>query len=321
MFTPRGRRGPGQGAGATPAREGPTPARGIAAALTAVLLFGSVVVMQASLRAHGVTPMAAVGLRYLISAFICAGVLVAGGRTLLPIRGERWRALLLGAGVYALQAGLFYAALGHGTAGAVSMLFYTYPVMVLLVGLALTRRAPTARAGVAALASFAGAALLVAAGGSVVLDGTGAVLALASSVCVAGFLLANNALLPRSTSLAAAAMVSLGVAASTLALTPLTGGIGTLTGSSWVLLLASGIATGLGTAAMYTALAALGAPRTSSILAAQTAVAVLGSWWLLNEPVVAAQLVGGTFILGAVVLSARAGGGAGREASAARARR
>jgi drug/metabolite transporter (DMT)-like permease len=183
--------------------------------------------------------------------------------------------------------------------------------MVLLVGFVLTRRSPTARAGVAALASFTGAALLVAAGGSVVLDGTGALLALSSSVCVAGFLLANNALLPRSTSLAAAAMVSTGVAVSTLALTPLSGGVGTLSGVSWVLLLSAGVATGLGTAAMYTALAALGAPRTSSILAGQTAVAVLGSWWLLDEPVVLAQLVGGTFILAAVVLSARVGQAAG----------
>jgi drug/metabolite transporter (DMT)-like permease len=56
---------------------------------------------------------------------------------------------------------------------------------------------------------------------------------------------------------------------------------------------------------MYTALATLGAPRTSSILAGQTAVAVIGSWWLLDDPVVLGQLVGGAFIVAAVVLSAR----------------
>lgn len=281
-------------------------AQGLVAALVAVILFGATVVLQASLRRRGVEPMAAVGLRYLVAALICVAVLAAGQRTVLPVVGERARAFFLGAVVYALQAVLFYVALGHGTAGAVSILFYTYPVMVLVILLARTRRPPTARMGVAALASFTGAALLVAAGSSVVLDGTGAVLALSSSACAAGFLVANNELLPRSSALAAAAMVSTGVAASTLLLVPVTGGPGTLEGVSWVLLLTAGVATGLGTAAMYTALAALGAPRTSSILAGQTAVAVIGSWWLLDDPVVAAQLVGGAFIVAAVVLSARA---------------
>ncbi len=251
--------------------------------------------------------MAAVGLRYLVSAMVCTGVLVATRKPVLPVPGERGRAFLLGALVYALQAVLFYLALGHGTAGAVSMLFYTYPVMVVLILLVRTRRPPTPRITTAAVASFAGAALLVGAGSAVVLDGVGAVLALSSSACAAGFLVAQNLLLPRSSSLAAAAMVSTGVAVSTLILAPAFGGAGTLEGVGWVLLLAAGVATGLGTAAMYTALAALGAPRTSAILAGQTAVAVIGSWWLLNDPVVLGQLIGGAFIVAAVVLSALSG--------------
>jgi drug/metabolite transporter (DMT)-like permease len=280
--------------------------RGLAAALAAVVLFGATVVLQADLQRRGVTAMAGVGLRYVIAAAVCAAILTATRQTVLPADGERGRAFALGALVYALQAVLFYLALGHGTAGAVSMLFYTYPVMVLGITLALTRRAPTARMSVAGLASAAGAALLVAAGSEVVLDGAGAALALASSACAAGFLVANNAILPRSGSLAAAAMVSLGVATSTLLLAPVAGGFGDLDGTGWLLLVTSGAATGLGTAAMYTALGDLGAPRTSSILAGQTAVAVLGSWWLLDDPVVFGQLVGGAFIVAAVVLSARA---------------
>ena len=289
-----------------PRRAGAGSAAGIAAALAAVLLFGSTVVLQAALHRRGVAAMTAVGLRYVVSAAVCAGVLAARGRTVLPVPGERGRAFALGALVYAVQSILFYVALGHGTAGAVSMLFYTYPVMVLGIVLARTRVRPTTRVAAAALASVAGAALLVAAGSSVVLDGTGVVLALASSACAAGFLVANNTLLPRSASLAAAAMVSAGVAVSTLVLAPFFGGAGTLEGWSWGMLLAAGAATGLGTAAMYTALASLGAPRTSAILAAQTAVAVTGSWWLLDDPVVAGQLIGGAFIFAAVVLSSRA---------------
>lgn len=279
---------------------------GVAAAGTAVVLFGITVVIQASLRRHGVGAMAAVGLRYLISAGVCAAVLAARRAAVLPVPGERIRAFFLGAIVYAVQAVLFYVALGHGTAGAVSMLFYTYPVMVLGITLVRTRRPLTGRTAAAGLASCAGAGLLVAAGSSVVVDAAGIALALASSACAAGFMVAQNDLLPRSPSLAAAALVSAGVAFSTCATSPLFGGFGSLSAASWGLLLAAGAATGLGTAAMYTALAALGAPRTSAILAAQTAVAVAGSWWVLGEPVVAGQLVGGFFIFVAVVLASRA---------------
>lgn len=290
------------------ARPDPAVARGVSAALVAVVLFGATVVLQGALHRRGVPALAAVGLRYLIAAALCAAFLAVTRAVVLPVREERGRAFVLGALVYAVQAILFYVALGHGTAGAVSMLFYTYPVMVLGIMLARTRRPPTTRQSTAALLSFTGAALLVAAGSAVVLDGTGAVLALASSACAAGFLVANNELLPRSTSLSATVMVSTGVAASTLLVAPVAGGFTGFDATSWVLLLAAGAATGVGTAAMYTALAALGAPRTSSILAGQTGVAVLGSWWLLDDPVVAGQLVGGAFIVAAVVLSARRSG-------------
>lgn len=279
---------------------------GVLSALAAVLLFGATVVLQAALHRRGIPAMAAVGLRYLISAAVCAGILAARRNPVLPVSGERARAFLLGALVYALQAVLFYLALGHGTAGAVSIMFYTYPVMVLAVVLARTRRRPTPRIGAAALASAGGAGLLAGAGGSVVIDGAGVALALSSSACAAGFLVANNDLLPRSPALAAAAFVSVGVAFSTLVLTPLTGGTGTIDGPALALLLSSGAATGLGTAAMYVALARIGAPRTSSVLVAQAGVAVLGSWLFLGDPVVAAQLAGGACIVAGVVLAAGA---------------
>jgi drug/metabolite transporter (DMT)-like permease len=75
------------------ARAGPTSGtEGIAAALAAVFLFGATVVLQASLHRRGVGAMAPVGLRYLVAALVCAAVLVAGRRPVLPVVGERGRA-------------------------------------------------------------------------------------------------------------------------------------------------------------------------------------------------------------------------------------
>ena len=102
-----------------------------------------------------------------------------------------------------------------------------------------------------------------------------------------------------------AAMVSAGVATSTLMAAPVLDDPQIIDSTAAWLLITSGIATALGTVAMYVALQRLGAPRTSAILTAQIAVAVAGSWWVLHEPVLAGQLVGGVAIIAAVVLAAR----------------
>src|SRR4051794_28955285 len=56
-------------------------AAGIAAALAAVVLFGATVVLQASLHRRGVSAMSAVGLRYAVSAVVCAAILAARRRS------------------------------------------------------------------------------------------------------------------------------------------------------------------------------------------------------------------------------------------------
>ena len=129
-----------------------------------MLLFGLTVVLQGALVREGVAPFAAVGVRYLCSGLVCLAAAVVWGRSALPVQGERGSAVLLGAVVYGLQAVLFYTALGHGTVASVALLFYTYPVLVLLAALALRRQRWSWAAGVSAGLSACGAALVVASG-------------------------------------------------------------------------------------------------------------------------------------------------------------
>jgi drug/metabolite transporter (DMT)-like permease len=276
--------------------------RGLLIGFAAVLLFGFTVVMQAFLVEEGIRPFAAVGIRYAISGLVCLVIVLGMRRPALPVRGERLSAILLGAIAYGLQAVLFYGALEHGTVASVSLLFYTYPVLVLVASLVLRLRAWAWLAGASALMSAMGAALVVAAGREVTIDGTGVAMALGSSACVMVFLLANSRLIPRTPALAAAAWVSFGVAASTLSLALILGELETLSARAWLVLVISGATTGLGTAAMYVALGLLG--PTSVILSLQTVVAIVGSALLLGQPVLVGQIIGGAAILGAIALSA-----------------
>ncbi len=281
------------------------PSRGLRTGLATVLLFGLTVVLQGSLVRQGIAPFAAVGVRYLLAGLVCLAVVGVSGRSPLPVRGEFRAAVLLGAVVYGLQAVLFYAALGHGTVASVLLLFYTYPVLVLVASLALRRVAWSRVAGGSALLSATGAAVVVAAGRQVTIDAAGVAMALGSAACVAVFLMANGRLIPRTPALVSAAWVSFGVALSTLGAAAFRGELSVYPLRAWLALAAAGAATGLGTAGMYRTLSALGPAPTSVLLSLQTVVAIGGSSWLLGQPLLWGQAAGGAAIVAAIALAAR----------------
>ncbi len=278
--------------------------RGLAFGLVTVLLFGITVVLQALLVEEGVPSFTAVGIRYLWSGLICIAIAAFLRRPLMPVHGERIAAILLGAIAYGLQAILFYSALGHGTVASVSLLFYTYPIVVLLASVALRLRAWSWIAGGSAVLSALGAAMIVTSGRHVAIDGVGVAMALGSSWCVAVFLIANARLIPRSPAIVAAAWVSFGVALSTLAVAGVLGDLHAISTRAWIILFISGATTGLGTVGMYVTLGELGPPPTSVLLSLQTVVAIGGAALLLGQPLFLGQMLGGAAILGAITLMA-----------------
>lgn len=282
----------------------PHPRRGLLVGFATVLLFGLTVILQAFLVRDGIAPAAAVGVRYLLAGLVCLGIVRLTGRSLVPVAGEWRAAVLLGAIVYGLQAVLFYAALGHGSVASVSLLFYTYPVLVLGASLVLRQATWTWVAGSSAALSACGAAAVVGSGREVSIDGAGIAMALSSAACVAVFLLANQRLIPQTPALVSAAWVSLGVALSTLLVAAARNELQLYSARSWLILLAAGAATGLGTAGMYRTLVALGPPSTSVLLSLQTVVAIGGSALLLGQPVLLGQVAGGVAILAAIALAA-----------------
>lgn len=278
--------------------------RGLIVGFITVLLFGLTVILQAVLVEEGIKPFAAVGIRYLVAGIVCLAVVVVTRQSVLPHKGERIPAVLLGAFVYGLQAVLFYNALNFGTVASVSLLFYTYPVIVLLASLALGIRRWSWISGGSAGLCFLGAALVVATGRAVTIEPIGIALALGSACFVAGFLLVNKRLIPETPAIVAAAWVSFGVAASTLLIALPLGELESFSPRAWLTLVISGALTGLATAGMYVMLAALGPAPSSVLLSLQTVVAIIGSALILGQPVLAGQIIGGAAILCAIALGA-----------------
>ena len=84
-----------------------------------------------------------------------------------PRRGERWAAALLGTVLYATQASLFFAAVERGSAGLATVLFYTYPAMVIGAEAMLTRKMPQRTFLYAVILAAAGTVLVAVSGSEI----------------------------------------------------------------------------------------------------------------------------------------------------------
>ena len=96
------------------------PAAGVLAATGSATAFGVTIVVQRRLASRGLSVTAALAVRCGIAGAVLLAYLALRGAPLRPVRGERSRALLLGAIGYAGEAALFYLALQRGSAAAVA---------------------------------------------------------------------------------------------------------------------------------------------------------------------------------------------------------
>lgn len=273
--------------------------------LLAALNFGVVVVALRSLARDQLPVASAVGGRYGIAAAILFVTLLLTRRSVLPAPGERLRPFLLGLVGYVIHSSLFYIALGHGTAGALAMIFYTYPSLIIVIELIARIRRPSSRSLVGPMLSTAGAALVVASGVAVQVELIGFGLAFAAAVSFSFYMLANRRLIRRSDPVATAAWVALGITTSMAAAGLSTSSV-TFPTEALVPLAIAGAATAAATACVYAALLRLDAGAAAAFLPLQALVALALASVVLGEEITVAQVLGGTaLVIGAGLASRR----------------
>ncbi len=140
---------------------------GVLVAAVSGVAFGTATVLARDLARSGVAPETVLVVRFGLGALILGAVALIRGNSLLPVRGERWAAALLGTVLYATQASLFFAAVERGSAGLATVLFYTYPAMVIGTEAMLTRRAPDRTFVYAVILAGAGTFLVAASGSEI----------------------------------------------------------------------------------------------------------------------------------------------------------
>ena len=269
------------------------------------LQFGAVVVLGRIGTRTGLSVPSFLAIRFAIGAVILAAVLMALRLPLRPADGEGIPLAVLGMLGYAVEAALFFTGLHHGTAAAVTLLFFTYPVLVALIHFALGRGLPGWLLGGALLASMAGTALVVVAGGGVDIDGAGILFALGSALTFAFYLIGADAVLRRTNSLSGAMWVS-GSASIGLALFAMVTGAAQVPAGwrEWWPVLGTGAFTAGAFVCLFSGLRRLGAVRTSIISATEPLTAATFAAIFLGEVISTGTVWGGALILaGAIAAS------------------
>lgn len=288
---PVARRGP-----RSPARRADLAGAGLVV-LTSVQ-FGAVVVLGKAVISSGLPVPTYLSVRFGVAALLLAAALAATRRPLAAAPGEGWKLAALGTAGYAVEAAFFFLALRHGTAASVSLLFFTYPVMVSAVAAALGRGLPGRLLGGALACSVGGASLVVLGGGGLEVEPAGVAFALASAATFALYLLGAEATLNRTPSLVGAMWVS---ASASLALA----GAAALTAwgevprgwAQWGPVLGTGAFTAGAFVCLFAGMRRVGAVRTSVLSASEPLSAALLAALFLGEAVGPGTAAGGALIV------------------------
>lgn len=275
---------------------------GAALIALASLQFGGVVVLGAQLLRGGLGVPAMLAIRFAIAALVLAAIVTARREPMLPARGERLRLAVLGLAGYAIEATLFFAAIGHGTATAVTLLFFTYPVLVAVASMALGHGTPGRLVGGALAAAVTGAAVVVAGGGSIAIRPAGIAFALGSALMFTGYLIGVDRVMKKTRPLPASAWVAAWASAGLfLSLTFLPGRAWPAGGTEWVRVTFMGGATGGAFVCLMAGLRLLGPVRTSIIAALEPLSSAILATIVLSEPLGRWTIAGGLLILGGAI--------------------
>jgi drug/metabolite transporter (DMT)-like permease len=282
----------------------------------AALQFGAVVILGKILAERDVPVPSMLAVRFALAGAVLAVALAVSRMPLGAGRGEGLRLVLLGGLGYAAESALFFFALRYGTAAAITLLFFTYPVWVAILSAALGMGVPGRLVIVALGMTLAGAALVVASAGGLDITMAGVILALGSSVTFSLYLVGAERSVRATSSPAAAMWVSLSAAAGLALLAMVTGEARLPAGAAeWIPVAGMGIFTSGAFFCLFAGLRRIGAVRTSIVASLEPVATALLALVFLGEALGAGVVGGGLLILaGAVTASVARRGVAEAEA-------
>lgn len=283
------------------------PPTGVLFCLGSAASFGAMGVLGKLAYDEGATAATLLTTRFVLAAGVLWLVVLCATRAqgLRAIsRRDAGLALALGAVGYGAQAGAYFVALERLDASFLSLLVYTYPLIVTVTAIGLGRESATRRTALALGLASTGLVLVLAGAAAGTLDLLGTALGLGAAVVSSAYVLVSESVAVRMGALALSTLVCTG-AAVTFALAGLAsggldpGGVSP-TGYAWLGSLA--LVSTVGAIALFLAGLRRVGPAAASILSTlEPVVTVVLAFMVFSEALGPAQLAGGALVLSAVV--------------------
>jgi drug/metabolite transporter (DMT)-like permease len=283
------------------------PSIGVIACLASAAAFGAMGIFGKLAYDEGATVGTLLATRFVLAA-VLFWLFVAwsgGARVLRELSGRDVTiALGLGAICYGAQAGSYFAALERLDASLLSLLVYTFPVMVTVTAIALGRERGNRRTAGALVLASVGLVLVMATAAAGALDALGTALGLTAAVVYSAYILISEGVAERVGPLALSALVCTG-AAATLTLAGLAGGdlepgAVSATGFVWLAGLAL-VSTVVAISLLFAGLRRVGPSAASILSTLEPVVTVALAFAVFGEALGPAQLAGGALVLLAVL--------------------
>jgi drug/metabolite transporter (DMT)-like permease len=277
--------------------------------------FGAVVILGKLVTSSGLPVPSFLGIRFCLAALLLALLLVGLRQPLAAARGERRGLVALGMIGYAVESSCFFLAIRHGGAAAVTLLFFTYPVLVTVIAIATGRGRPTPATLGALACSVAGAVLVIMASGGLDITTLGIAFAFAAALTYSLYLTGLDAVLKRTNTLTGALWVSASAGTALLALASLTGQFALPSGAhQWWQVVGTAAFTAGAFGCLFAGLRRLGPVRTAIVSASEPLAAAVLAVIFLGEVLRPGTVLGGLLILAGAVAASLARGASPGEA-------
>lgn len=271
--------------------------------LLSAVAFGAMAIFGKFAYDAGVSPSALLLVRFTLAAIVLAGLL-ARRPPARPAPGAVVTALALGAVGFATQATLYFEALRVMDASLLSLILYTYPLMVTAAAVLLGRERMTRARAIALTVASAGTLLVLLGAGGGAISPLGAALAFGSAVTYTVYILASDRVVHSVPPVLLTALVMAGAAVALSGKALVTGGVDlglTPAGWFWVSCIVL-VSTVLAALTFFAGLRRTG-PSTAAILSTVEPVVTTGlAAVTLGEFLTPAQVAGGLLVLTSVVV-------------------
>jgi drug/metabolite transporter (DMT)-like permease len=286
--------------------------------LLSAVAFGTLAIIAKLGYRAGLQPAQLLSLRFLIAGMGMLVVAVVARQNPFRLPPRTLLALLaMGAIGYFGQSTTFFFALRTLPASLVELVLYSYPALVVLASwLVFRQRIPRVQLGALA-GSFVGVVLLV--GGVDLRGGPGLLLAIASPLLFAVYILVGARVMAGVPGIAAGSLSILGTGLSWTVVAALTGNLRAPNGATqWAIVVAIAvIPTMFAISAFLAALPRIGASRTALLSTFEPVVTVTLAFALLGDRFALLQAVGAVLVLASVVLLQLPGKKPSKESGAA----